>query len=108
MKTQTENFSFKQRVKSMLAVDFRRMLTSPFFYIMMGISLVIPILIFVMTTMMDGSVTTNPQTGATTVMEGFKNVWQIIGTASSENASMQMDIVGMCNINMMFFLIAVF
>ena len=105
---ETQNFTFKKRLKSMLTVDFRRMLTSPFFYIMMGISLVIPILIFVMTTMMDGSVTTNPQTGATTVMEGFKNVWQIIGTARSENASMQMDIVGMCNINMIFFLIAVF
>ena len=36
----------------MLKVDFRRMFTTPLFYIMLGISLVVPILILVMTTMM--------------------------------------------------------
>lgn len=104
----TENNTFKKRLCSMLAVDFRRMLTSPLFYIMIGISLVIPILILIMTTMMDGSVSVNPQTGAETVIEGFKNVWQIIGTTSGDSSSMGMDLTSMCNINMMYFIIAVF
>ena len=103
-----ENNTFKKRLKSMFAVDFRRMFTSPLFYIMVGISLVIPILILVMTTMMDGSVSVDPQTGAETTIEGFKNVWQIIGSQSGDSATMSMGITSMCNINMMFFLIAVF
>ena len=100
--------TFKKRVKSMLGVDFRRMFTSPLFYIMAGASLVMPILILVMTTMMDGTVSVNPQTGEETIIEGFKNVWQIIGTVSGGEQSMSMDITSMCNINMMFFIIAVF
>lgn len=100
-----EKNTFSKRFKSMLAVDFRRMFTMSFFYIMFGISLVIPILILVMTTMMDGSVSVNPQTGEETIMEGFKSVWQIIGTDSA--GGMSMDLTSMCNINMMFFLIAV-
>lgn len=74
---------------------------------MVGICLVMPILILVMTTMMDGSVTVDPQTGAETVIEGFKNTWQAIGTVSTESAMMSMDLTGMCNINMLYFLIAV-
>ena len=59
----------------MLKVDFRRMFTMPLLYIMVGICLIIPILILVMTTMMDGSVSVNPQTGEETVMEGvFESV----------------------------------
>ena len=100
--------TFKKRIKSMLGVDFRRMFTSPLFYIMIGTSFVIPILILVMTKMMAGSSTSNPQTGAETVIEGFKNVWQIIGTASGGEQTMSMDITSMCNINIMFFLISIF
>ena len=102
-----EKNSFNKRMKSMLNVDFKRMFTTPLFYIMIGISLVMPILILVMTSMMDGTVTTDPQTGVQTTIEGFKNVWQIIGT-SSNDSSMGMSIISMCNINMMFFVIAVF
>jgi len=108
MSVNFEKNTFKKRIKSMLGVDFRRMFTSPLFYIMIGISLILPILILVMTTMMDGSVTVDPQTGAETVMEGFKNVWQIIGSVSGGEQTMGMDIVSMCNINMMFFMIAIF
>ena len=109
MNVQFEKNTFKKRLKSMIFVDFRRMFTSPLYYIMLGVSLVIPILILVMTTMMDGTVSTNSQTGEQTIMEGFKNVWQIIGTVSGgEGAAMGMDITSMCNINMMFFIIAVF
>lgn len=108
MSNKTSNFSFQKRIKSMLGVDFRRMFTSPLFYIMISAALVMPILILVMTTMMDGSVSVDPQTGAETVMEGFKNVWQIIGSVSGGEQSMSMDITSMCNINMMFFIIAIF
>ncbi len=109
MSVKFEKNTFKSRLKSMLGVDFRRMFTSPLYYIMVGISLVIPILILVMTTMMDGTVSVNPQTGEETVMEGFKNVWQIIGSVGGDGAgAMAMDITSMCNINMMFFLICVF
>ena len=102
--------TFTKRLKSMLKVDTKRLFISPFFYIMVGISLVVPILILVMTTMMDGTVSTNPQTGQETVMHGFDYVWQILGSVSStstEQAGMSMDLVSMCNINMMYFAIAV-
>lgn len=101
-----EKNTFGKRLKTMLGVDFRRIFTSSLFYIMLGVSFVMPILILVMTTMMDGSVSTNPQTGVETTMEGFKNVWQIIGSTSG--GGMSMDITSMCNINMMFFLVAIF
>ncbi|MBQ8615192.1 MAG: ABC transporter permease [Clostridia bacterium] len=108
MNMKFEKNTFNKRMKSMLSVDFRRMFTMPLYYIMIGISLVMPILILVMTTMMDGTVTTDPQTGAQTVMEGFKTVWQIIGTSSGDSSAMGMSLTSMCNINMMFFIIAVF
>lgn len=102
-----EKNTFKQRLKTMLGVDLRRMFTSNLIYIMLGISFVMPILILVMTTLMDGTVSVNPQTGVETTIEGFKNVWQIIGSISGGDA-MAMDITSMCNINMMFFVIAIF
>lgn len=104
-----ESNSFSKRLKSMLSVDFRRMFTMPLFYIMVGISLVIPILIFVMTTMMAGATTVNPSTGVETTIEGFENVWQAIGTVSGESAgaAMSMDLTSMCNINLIYFLAAV-
>ena len=107
MKVKFEHQSFFKRLKSMLAVDFRRMFTMPLLYIMMGTSVVIPILVLVMTTIMDGSTSVNPQTGVETTIEGFDNVWQAIGSTSSEGAMMSMDLTGMCNINMMYFLAAV-
>lgn len=91
----------------MLHVDFRRMFIQPLFYIMVGTCLVIPILILVMTTMMDGSVSVNPQTGEETVMEGFKNTWQIIAVESDAYNPMAMDMTTMCNVNLLYFLAAV-
>lgn len=102
-----QTYTFKQRIKSMLNVDFKRLFTSGFFYIMLGISLVTPILILVMTTMMDGTVSVDPQTGKETIIEGFDYVWQAIATPSSSNATMSMDLVSMCNINMFYFAMAV-
>lgn len=96
-----------KKLVSMLKVDFRRAFTSRLLFIMVGICFVMPILILVMTTMMDGSVTTD-QFGNETVIEGFKNVWQIIGSVSGDASAMSMDITSMCNINMLYFVIAVF
>ena len=81
-----EKDSFGKRLKSMLKVDFRRMMKSRLFYILIASALVIPILITVMMTMMDGSVSVNPQTGAETVMEGPENTWQSIGAFPEDTA----------------------
>lgn len=102
-----EQNSFGSRLRSMLSVDIRRMFTTPLFYIMTAICLVIPILILVMTTMMDGSVSVDPTTGEETVMEGFENTWQIIGSASTDSSAMSMDMTSMCNINLLYFFVAV-
>ena len=102
--------TFSKRFGSMLKVDFKRLFLSRSFYIIVAACLLAPILILVMTTMMDGSVTVDPNTGVETVMEGFDNVWQIIGTVSGAGAeagaSMDMSITSMCNINMLYFAIA--
>lgn len=104
--------TFGKRLGSMLSVDSRRMFTTPFFYIMLGIAVALPVLILIMTTMMDGSVSVNPQTGAETVMEGFDYAWQIIGTTSSSSVDAGataggMDMISMCNINLLYFGVAV-
>ena len=102
--------TFGKRLGSMLKVDFKRLFLSRSFYIIVAACLLAPILILVMTTMMDGSVSVDPQTGKETVIEGFDNVWQIIGTVSGAGAeagaSMDMSITSMCNINMLYFAIA--
>ncbi|MBQ8381724.1 MAG: ABC transporter permease [Clostridia bacterium] len=125
MEKRFERKSFGKRLSSMLKVDFRRLFTSRIFYIIVAACLVMPILILVMTTMMDGMETTDPQTGEVSVIEGFDNAWQIIGTVSSESEEsatvtdsaaggdagagmgMGMDLTGMCNINLLFFGVAV-
>lgn len=103
-----EKNRFGKRLRSMLAVDFHRMFTMPLFYIMLGVSAVIPVLVLVMTTMMDGSVSVNPQTGEETVMEAFDSTWQAIGSIGTADTGMDMSLTGMCNINLIFFLAAVF
>ncbi len=112
--------TFGKRMSSMLRTDSRRMFLTPLFYIMLGIAIAVPILIIVMTTLMEGSPVVDSQTqlpvldadGNQKVMEGFDNVWQIIGTVSSsgtgaEAGAMSMDIVSMCNINLLYFGVAV-
>ena len=102
-----EKVSFAGRMKSMLKVDFRRMFKSKLFYILIACALVIPILMTVMMSMMDGSVSINPQTGEGTVMQGPENAWQNIGTLRGEPLGGD-EIFMMCNINMMFMAVAVF
>lgn len=116
---------FGQRVKTMLKVDLRRMLKSKTFYIIIAVALVVPIVMTVMLTMMDGQEQTDPQTGEVTVMEGPESVWESIGTLPSdektpapeedgegEGGAMggmgDMDVMAMCNINMAFMGVCVF
>lgn len=111
-----EKNTFGKRFGSMLKVDFKRLFLSRTFYIILAICLVSPVLILVMTTMMDGTVTVDPQTGAETVMEGFDNTWQIIGSVSTgaqpsteagaASMAIDMSITSMCNINMLYFAIS--
>ncbi len=104
MEAAFEKTTFAKRLKTMLKVDFKRMFTMPLVYIMAGVSLALPILILVMTSTMGGTV---PNTGAETVGM-FTNVWQAISSVSGgESAAMSMDLTTMCNMNLMYFMIAV-
>ena len=103
-----EKFGFSKRMKSMLKVDFKRMFKSRFFYILIACALVMPILMTVMMAMMDGSVSVDPQTGVETVMKGPENTWQNIGTLPGGEAMGGNEIFMMCNINMVFMIVAVF
>lgn len=94
-----EKQNFAQRLKSMLKVDFKRVFTTPLLYIIAGVSLALPILILVMTTMTGG------EEGAEAAA-AFTNTWQSLGAVSG--SPMGMDLTGMCNINMLYFLVAVF
>lgn len=112
-------YTFDARLGSMLRVDFMRMFRMRLIYILLAIALLTPILILVMTTMMDGTVSVNPQTGKETVIEGFDYVWQIIGTTSADamggmdmsgmdsNGGMDMSLTAMCNINLLYFAVSV-
>lgn len=105
MNANIKNNDFMKRLKTMLKVDVRRMFTMPTVWIMLGVSLALPILILVMTSFMGGT-TVNPQTGAEETVETFTNVWQAIGSAGGN--AMSMDLTSMCNINLLYFLVAIF
>ena len=104
MNTNIKNGDFGKRLKTMLKVDARRMFTMPTVWIMLAVSLALPILILVMTSFIGGT-TVNPQTGAEETVETFTNVWQAIGSAGG---AMSMDLTSMCNINLLYFLVAIF
>lgn len=93
--------SFGKRIKSMLKTDFRRMMTSPMLYIFWGISLLLPVLILVMTSLVG---TPDPSAGEQSAAVSFTNVWQAFGSAGG----MSMDLLGMCNINLLYFAVAIF
>ena len=103
-----QKISFGRKLKSILKVDFRRIFKSKLFYILIACALIIPVLMTVMMTMMDGSVSVDPQTGVETVIHGPENAWQSIGTMPDGEALGGMDVMSMCNINMMFMLVSIF
>lgn len=102
-----EKKRFGKRLSSMMKVDLRRMLRSRLFYIILACALVMPILMTVMMTMMDGSVSVDPQTGVETVMVGPENTWQNIGTLPGGPLGGD-EVFMMCNVNMAFMGVAVF
>lgn len=104
-----EHNGFGRRLKSMLSVDFRRMFTTPLFYIMVGIAAVIPVLMLVMTVAAGGSTSVDPLTGieAAAETEPITNTWQAVEAVSGESSGMSSDIMSMCNINLIFFMAAV-
>ena len=108
--TMLEKGSHGGRLGSMLKVDFKRMRLSKIFYILVACALLIPIVMTVMMSMMDGTVSVDPQTGAETVIHGPENAWQSIGALPVDTGTEMggMDVMSMCNINMMFMLVAVF
>lgn len=97
-----ENRSFLSGLKSMLKVDFKRMFTMPLVYIAAGVAFILPVLILVMTSLMGSA---EPAEGQE-AMAMFTNVWQAFGSAGG--SAMSMDLTGMCNINMLYFLVIVF
>lgn len=101
--------SFGKRLKSMLAVDFRRMFRTPMLYIMIGVAAVIPILVLVMTTAVSGTTKVDPKTGVETVVEiePYTNTWQVVEAIDGEGSGISTDMLSMCNINLLFFLAAV-
>lgn len=103
-----EKSKFSERLSSMLKVDFRRAFKSKTLYILSATALLMPILMTVMMTMMDGSVSVDPQTGVETVMKGPENSWQNIGTLPGAEQMGGSEIFAMCNVNMMFMAVAVF
>ena len=102
-----EKVSLGKRLKSMLRIDMRRMFKSKLFYILIACALIMPILMTVMMSMMDGQESVNQQTGEITIMQGPENAWQNIGTLPGE-ALGGSEIFMMCNINMAFMGVAVF
>jgi len=110
-----EQIDFCKRMKSMLKVDFRRMFRSKLFYILIACALLVPVVMTVMLTMMDGQESVNQQTGEVSIIEGPESVWQSIGTLPSDEAAGgdmaamgNMDVMAMCNINMVFMGVCVF
>ena len=110
---QFPSHSFADRLGSMLRVDARRMFGTPLFWVCLGIAFAVPILVLVMTSMAGG--------------EGdglmFTNTWQIIATegagmmeamgaamggGDAAAAGAGMDMTAMMNINLMYFMMAVF
>lgn len=115
---QFEKNTFEKRIKSMLKVDFGRMFKTRLLYIIVACALLVPIIMTVMLTMMDGTIPTDQQTGLPgEPLEGPEYVWETIGTLPTEEETEGdpvqggmggMDVMAMCNINMAFMGVAVF
>ena len=109
--------SFLQRLGTMLAVDLRRMFSGSLLYIMLGISVVTPVLVLCMTSMFGGEAGstaasniaaangTSGTDAAASMTALFTNVWQAIGSTSA--AGMSIDLTTMCNMNLVYFMVAV-
>lgn len=99
--------SFAQRLGSMLRVDLRRLRKSKRLYIVLACAFLMPVLMTVMMTMMDGSVSVDRVTGEETILSGPENVWQNLGTLPGGENMGGSEVFAMCNINMVFMAVAV-
>lgn len=97
MEAKFEKTTFTQMLKTMLKVDFKRMFTMPLVYVIAAVSFAMPVLILIMTSTMSGG-----ESAGT-----FSNVWQAISSVSGGNSAMAMDLTTMCNMNLMYFMLAV-
>ena len=86
-----ESPTFRERIKSMLGVDFYRLFHTPLFYIFLGIAAIIPAMVSGMTTMTDP--------GGNTI-ELYTNAWQII--AAEDSLYVIRSIADYANMNMVF------
>ena len=86
-----ESPSFAQRIKSMLGVDFYRLLHTPLFYIFLSIAAIIPAMVSGMTAMTD-------QNG--NAIELYTNAWQIV--AAEDSLYVIRGIADYANMNMVF------
>lgn len=84
--------TFKERICSMLGVDFYRLFHTPPFYIFLGIAAIIPALVSAMTTM--------PDQNGNVASPMYINVWQII--AATEPLYVIKSIADYANMNMVF------
>ena len=93
-----ETPTFGSRVKSMLKLDFYRLLNTPAFYVMLFIAAIIPAMVLSMAGMdMQG-----PDGVAQSTIE-LTNAWQMIeSTGGSAVADNPLDFAGFANINMLF------
>lgn len=99
--------SLAQRLGSMLRVDLRRLRKSKRSYIVVLCAFLVPVLMTVMMSMMDGSVSVDRVTGEETIMSGPENVWQNLGTLPGGAEMGGNEVFSMCNINMVFLGVAV-
>ncbi len=91
--------SKKERVESMLKLDFYRLFHTPAFYIMLAIAAIIPAMVLGMTGTSADAMNT-AQTSASII---YTNTWQLIeSTGGSAAAANPMDFGGYANINMVF------
>ncbi len=106
MENNFEKQGFGKRLKTMINVDFRRMFTMRMFYIITAITFLIPVLMTAMITLMEGSISIDRVTGEEVISQGLNGAWHLIATVSGSSA-MEMDFTTMCNINLVFFIVAV-
>lgn len=101
---QTERRSFKRRIGTLCTMDFRRLRKSFSFYLFLAGCFVAPILIVVMTTMFGGVQTGEGQMA----MEPFTHVWQVIESVRDTASEGGMDMMSMCNSNLIYVAATVF
>ena len=101
--------TFKDRVKSMLKLDFYRLFHTPLFYIMLAIAAIIPAMVLGLSVAETGAPQSNSQYAANTPqaeMPAFDYTWQLIESSENfspvEDGGSAFDMAGFANINMLY------